>query len=360
MAKKTAIEQVKADLVEKTQHPGPPTAKQLLNTGSTLLNLAISGRPGGGFLIGGYTLYVGDSSSGKSMLVLTSLAEAASNPRFDNHKLVFNNVEDGAHFDFVKFFGKKLADRIEQRQSVTIDDFYFDLDDTLDSGPCIYILDSMDALSSESEGKKFKERKKASARGPAALAKVTGDYGDGKAKKNSAGLRQALPKLKATGSILIIICQTRDNIEQFTFEKKTRAGGRALKFYAQCEIWTSVVKKLKKTVRGTPLPIGIIAKAQVKKNRITGKDWAVEVPIYFNTGIDEIGSCINYLVEWKHWKLSDKGVLTAPEFDFVGRVEKLIAKIEEEELERELRAVVTEVWRDVEAQLEVKRKPRYG
>ncbi|KKL16215.1 hypothetical protein LCGC14_2497770, partial [marine sediment metagenome] len=40
---------------------------------------------------------------------------------------------------------------------------------------------------------------------------VAGSYGDGKAKKNSAGIRQLLGPLNKSGSIIFKINQTRDN-----------------------------------------------------------------------------------------------------------------------------------------------------
>ena len=103
----------------------------------------------------------------------------------------------------------------------------------------------MDCLSSKEEADKFDQHKKAFRTGK----KVPGSYGDGKAKKNSAGIRKLLSDLGKSDSILIIINQTRDNIG-FGFDKKTRSGGKALRFYATTEIWSSVVGKLKKNVRG--------------------------------------------------------------------------------------------------------------
>ncbi len=358
---------IKEALLKKAPKEEPVPTKELLSTGSTLINLACSGRPQGGLAMGKYVFFVGDSSSGKTFLSLTCLAEANRSKRFDNYRFIFDNVEDGALMDFARYFGQGVADRVEpaggyddEKQPVysrTVEDFHFNVDDAIDNEkPFIYILDSMDSLTSKYEDEKFAE-KKTEARGG---KKAKGDYGDGKAKANSRFIRRLLSGLKRTKSILIVICQTRDNIEAGPFESsKTFSGGHAIKFYACLEMWTSVKSRLKKTVKEKELQVGIISKVAIKKNRLTGKEWAVEVPLYFSHGIDDIGSCVDYLIEWKHWKKKDGGQIFANEFEFKGYREALIKKIESENLERELRTIVTEVWREVEAACTVDRKKRY-
>ena len=56
------------------------TNSSFLSTGSTLLNLALTGKPNCGFVKGKYHFIVGDSISGKTFLSLTCLAEAATMP----------------------------------------------------------------------------------------------------------------------------------------------------------------------------------------------------------------------------------------------------------------------------------------
>lgn len=348
-----------------TEPPAEPPIpnSDLLGTGSTLLNLACSGRPRGGLAKGKYFFFVGDSSSGKTFLVLTCLAEANATKRFDNYRFIYDNVEDGALMDFSKYFGQGVADRVELLASEDIEEFYFNCDDALDNSkpnyrPCIYILDSMDALLGSKDEEKIKKRKAAKRKGPTALAKLAGDYGDGKAKTNSGYIRSILHKLRDTRSILIVVSQTRDNFNE-DFEDKCHAGGHALKFYATLQIWTSRGKTLKKSYKEKELQIGITAKIAVKKNRITGKEWSVAVPIYHSYGIDDIGSCVDYCVEWKHWPKTDAGIITADAFGFVGKREALIKKIEDEGLQIELRKVTAEVWATVEEACRLKRRPRY-
>lgn len=337
-------------------------SKDFVSTGSTILNIACSGNPDNGFMKGHYYFIVGDSASGKTFLSLTCLAEASINEKFNDYRFIYDNSEDGALMDLSKFFGKKVAERIEPPSmddglpvfSSTIEDFYFHLDDAVKTGkPFIYVLDSMDSLSSIDEIEKFDETKETVRKG----RQATGSYGDGKAKKNSANLRRILAPLKKTGSILIIINQTRDNLG-FGFEKKTRSGGHALRFYACIEMWSSIKSKIKKTVEGKPRTIGIECQIQIKKNRLIGKESTITVPIYYSHGIDDVGSCINYLLEENHWKLKANSIV-ADEFNFKGTFEKLVKFIEKEGKESELRQIVKSVWSNIEESCAIKRKFRY-
>lgn len=370
---------------KKKKKPNVLRTKDLLSTGSTLLNLALTGRVQGGFAKGLYYRLVGDSESGKTWLALTCFAEATMNSNFDGYRFIYDNAEDGALMDVEHFFGKKLAESIEPPAkdehgpvySSTVEEFYYHVDDAKKQGtPFIYVLDSIDTLSSTEELKKFQEHKKAHKRkmgqddeepeigedGEVKKAKdPKGDYGDGKAKKNSRNLRQVLcghPSMRRMGSILIIVSQTRDNLG-FGFEEKTSSGGRALKFLATAEMWSSVVGQVKKKIRKKDRPIGIIARLKIKKNRGTGQKYTMDIPILRSYGIDDLGSCIDFLLSEGHWSKTKKGVIDAPEFEFSGKKDQLITLIEENEQERDLRVLVEKVWNEIEEASILKRKKRY-
>lgn len=354
-------------LKEQIRSPKPKqtiSAKDFVSSGSTLMNLACSGRTNGCFAKGRYYFFVGDSESGKTWLALTCFAEASHNKNFDEYDLIYDNVEDGANMDFAFFFGKKAAERIrpprgtaeEPIYSETVEDFYYGIDDLAESGKkFIYVLDSMDALEVRAEQAKFKKQKKAARQDKEAA----GDYGVAKAKLNSQYLKKALSACRKTGSILIIISQTRENINPMSFEKKTRGGGKALKFYATLEIWTAVKEKLKKKIRDKMRKIGMVAQIDVKKNRLTGKDRRVFVPIYNTVGIDDVGACVDYLIEEGTWKVA-QGVVKAKEIDAELKREALIKHIETEGLESEVRALVKETWDEIEEGTVVQRKSRYN
>jgi len=324
-----------------------------VSTGSSMLNLACTDDSETGFAKGHYYLIVGTSQSGKTFLSLTCLAEAARNVNFQNYQFIYDDVEHGALMDIEKFFGKAVKNRLKVVHSYTIEDFYYRLDSLASKKTLfIYILDSMDALTSRSEIKKFKQQKKAYQD----ERETPGSYGDGKAKINSQNLRCVINPLKETGSILIIINQTRDKLTGFG--GKTRSGGNALQFYACLEIWSDVKKLLSKTYKGKLRAQGVLCTLRVRKNRFRGKDRTIEVPIYYSYGIDDIGSCVDFLLSEKHWKKRG-GNIIAPEFEFEGNRSKLVQLISTENMEKDLSMLVKDTWLEIEHAVIIKRKPRY-
>lgn len=345
-------------LLKKTRSKSPPISeKKLLSTSSTLLNKACTGNPNGGLIKGHYYLLVGDSDSGKTVLGHAILAQATINRRFRKYRLKYDDVEYGVHLPVRKLFGRRAKQRIEYLHSETVEEFYYNAKAAFDEGPCIYIIDSVDALTSIDETTKFDEQAKAYKSGK----QVSGTYGLDKPKKHSTTLRQLLSKLKKHGSILIVINQTRDNIGFGYGDKKTRAGGRALIFYATLQIWTSIRQQLqtKSKVGSSKRSLGILAKFSIKRSRFTGKKCSVEVPIYHTAGIDDIGSCIQYLITEGRWKLK-QGIVISKNKKFPRmKMEDLVAHIEDNNLEPRLREIVSETWDKIEESCEIKRKSPY-
>lgn len=326
-----------------------------LSSGSTLLNLACTGRTYGCLVKGHYYLFVGDSESGKTWLMLTLLAEAANNPEFDDYDLIYMDTEHGALMDIEKYFGAKLAKRLRILHPNHLEEMYYDIDDNIKNKPCVIIVDSTDGLNAKADIIKFQENKKAFRKGN----QEKGSFGMARAKANSENLREVVSSISKNKSIVVFICQSRENAGSMGYgDKKTRAGGKALKFYASLEIWTSVREKLKKKVKGVDRKIGITCRAQVKKNRVTGKDRTVEFPIYNTFGVDDIGACVRFLVEQKHWKVSSGGI-KAKELEHTAPYEELIKYIEDNDYEKELRQTVKKVWDEIEEQTVVVRKKRY-
>lgn len=304
--------------------------------------------------------------SGKTWMALSILAEAARNKNFEDYALIHDDVENGADMDIEYYFGSKLASRLEPpaRNKTTkepvysemLEAFYYRINRRLDKGEkLVWVLDSMDGTQTRYQQEKFEERAALYEKDPE--KKAAGDYGDGKAKLNSEGLRMIIPKLRDTGSILVIINQTRDNLGM-GFEKKTRAGGRALRFYAHMEMWSSVTGTIQKTVNGQQRDVGAFTQFQIKKNRSTGRRRKVDVPIYHSYGVDDVGSCIDYLVQEKHWTKSKESI-NATELEFSGSRVRLIRHIEENNLEKAVAKICQKIWNDVNDQLAPKRKPKY-
>lgn len=362
--KKIDVDEIKRKMRERKPVTEPDYAAGL-SIGATLGNLALTGRANVGLPPGSYLHFVGTSDSGKTYVSLAILAEASINKRFAKYDLIYDGPEFGAQIDVPRHFGTALAERMRPparnkdgspRASRTVEEAYFFMDNDLKAGkPFVRVIDSMDGLTSEAEQDKFGERKSAWERGK----ETTGIYTDGKAKENSMDLRQCLAGLQATGSILVIVSQAKEKIGGFGYDKDAYAGGKALRYYCSAQIWSSVVSGIRKKIRGQDVQIGNLCRFKVKRSRFTGRHCAVDVPIYWSSGIDDLGSCIEYLIEWKHWTRNKEGTITATDFGFQGNQDALVQHIEGNNLEKSLRLLVSETWQEVEEAAAVQRKPRY-
>jgi len=345
---------------ESARSDHSPRSNIYLPTGSTLLNLALSERPNGGYCGGKMTNLVGDSQSGKTVLAMSCFAEATARPRFDDYELYYDDAEFANEFDIPKLFGARTATRIraprydENKQAIysrTIQDFHSTIVRlTKKDKPFIYILDSLDALDSIEGLKRAEAMSEAVEKGE----EIKGSFKTEKARVLGELLRQMIGLIDKTNSFLIIISQTRDNLAPMSYEKKIRSGGKALRFYATHELWTSSVKKLK----GGERQIGTLANAAVRKNKLTGKQREVEFPIYYDYGIDDLNSCIDFLVTEKWWKVTGQ-TIKADGLGITATQRKLVEHIEAEGLEAELRRITGECWMDVEDSLKLGRKPRW-
>jgi RecA/RadA recombinase len=357
------IEQIKSALL----HTNKPTmSKKYLSCSSTLLNLACTNTTQGAWPLGSVVLFVGDSDSGKTWIALASLAEAANRKLFDDYRLIFDNAENGALMDMERYFGKRLRKRLEPPRvdengkavySKTVEDFYDNVDDAVEDGrKFVYVLDSENALGSRSEEKLRKKNKARRQKG----AKEGDTYGTEKAKAHAKNLNRVASALARTKSILIIISQTRDKIGATGFgPRKTRSGGRALAFYAHIQVWSATKEEIKsKEIRGKKRQQGIKSLCQVKRSRVTGKKRSVEIPIYHSVGVDDVGSCIDYLVEEKYWSKT-QGKIKAKDFKFVGFKDELVKHVEENELEPDLQRLVGKIWNEIEEATKIERKKRY-
>lgn len=359
--RRTLSEQVEAKDERKPERKKTSVdPNTLIPTGSTMQNLVQSDRIEGGWQLGKIENLVGDSSAGKSFLALSGLAECCHLPRFDDYRLIYDDVEQADEFDHEYLFGD-LQKRLEAPGGIdddgdpvhsdTVQDFHFHVLDALKVGkPFIYVLDSLDLLTAEEDQKKIQEQHKAHKKGQS----TAGTYGMAKPKYVSWMLRDLKKLLKESNSMVLIVSQTRANIDPRSFEKKTRSGGTALKFASCHETWMAVIKKHK----SKGLVTGVSTRVKCKKNKITGKIRDCDYNIYYDYGIDDIGSCVDFLVKQEVWKKRANTILS-PDLDLEGGRDGLIRKIERNGLETDLKQLVQKAWNERENSVLTHRKPRF-
>jgi recombination protein RecA len=336
----------------------------LIPTGSIMLNLACSDTGSGGYGAGKIVNLIGDSSSGKTLLAFSMFAEMARDSRFDDYAFIYDDVEQACEFNIKGLFSEKVAERVIPpytvqdgdgealpKYSETVQEFHANVFEVIERGqPFVYVLDSLDALSSTDEQGRLEDQVQAVRQGK----ELKGSYRMEKPKLIGEILRTILSKLKSTKSMLLVISQTRDNIDPMSFEKRTRSGGKALRFYASHEIWLAVKGKIKSKER----VIGSNIKAKVSKNKLTGKLREVEFSVYYDYGVDDLGACIDFLLEEGKWQKKGNTILTPME-SLNGTRQKVIQNIEEQG-EQEWLINRTEVaWQEIEESVRLNRKPKY-
>lgn len=321
-----------------------------VSTGVTLIDLASSGRIGCGLAKGYMYRLAGRTQACKSVMGRTILAEAAINPSFDGYELIYDDIEHSDMLNISRLFGEKMLKRMVPParnaktktaiHSYKVSDFFRRITERLEKGKkFIWMADSLDSLVPDHETK----------------------MGDGKAKVYSQELRRLVDPIAATGSILILMSQSRVDMRSL-FGGDITSGGRALEHYTTLEIWLRKIKTLKVIYKGKKIPTGTLVSAHIKKNRISGKDRAVVFPFSPEYGIDDIGANVDFLTGWKHWQRTKDGqktVIEATELNLKGTRNWLLGQIEQEDKKRELQILVGKVWHDIDKAVAVQREPRY-
>lgn len=357
------MEDLEIDDTEPELVKGPIDPNNLIPTGSTTFNLECSGRIEGAFRLGKMINLIGDSHAGKTLFAFTVFAECSVQPRFDKYRFIFDDVEAANEFDIAYLFGQKCADRIEFVRSRTIEEYNDNIARYLDDGrPFIHVLDSFDALTSEAAMEKDAENRKKREKGN----KTTGDYGDGKPKIFSRFCSQRIQDLSDNDSALIIISQTRDNIGFGSmFTPKTRSGGKALKFYAFHEIWLACQKKEKEGKRTMVTNV----QAKLTKNKLTGNHGETYFPILRDYGVDNLTSCIHFLMDEGDWtgtvgSVNTKGFMAPVKLKTSNKtkhpsVKMIVDYVESNNIEDKLFELCQDTFDAIMESLRPKRKRKY-
>jgi len=319
----------------------------LFPTGCTLLNLALSDDPYGGFAKGTFANFIGDRSSGKTFLSWSILAEINAYPDFEDYDLYYDDAEHRLRIAVKKMFGSNILDRVQLMESNIIEDYYNFIRGRLDKKkPFVDILDSFDSLE-DREAAKRKELKKDY---PAKTALFTEMF------------RKVKSAIRYTESFLVVVSQVRENIGVMIGPKKRRTGGDALGHYAAYEIW--LIQKGLVISKG--LTVGTHTLVKITKNNVTGRLGEVEFDILRDYGIDDLGSMIDWMCNKGFWK-REKGkqnIDLGDDFSDITQGKqitrnKLRKAIDERKSKSDLISIVTECWRQLEDEVKTDLEPRY-
>lgn len=338
-------------------------AVEFLSTNCTTLNLACSQLGNtGGIPRGRITNFVGDGSSGKTLLAIEICANALHKvketpsllyPKTKKVEVVYNNVEGVMDFPLEKMYGESTRNNIQWIQTPTCEEFGREFMSRLqkhkEGTALIYVVDSLDALVSS-----------------ASLQRTLSSIKSNTDEKDSYGMEKAsffskkffdrlCSMMMGKDVTLICISQVRENIGVTFGEKFRRAGGKALNFYSHLVVWLAEIEKLKKTYSGYTNVYGVKIRARVKRNKVAKAFREADYTVINDYGISNIDSCIDYLygdvkkIEWD----SGKEKLVLPREKFIRYIES------KPKAERRLIGSVEKQWYEVEAKTSVTRKARF-
>jgi len=318
---------------------------ECIPTGCTLLDCVL----GGGWAMRRVANIVGDKSVGKSLLAIEACANFAY--KYPKGKIFYREAEAAFDEPYAEGLGlpvKRVNFGPDGLDTVwdTVEDIFEDLEKQLayceeHDVPGLYIVDSLDALTSRAE----MERKVGE-----------GTFGLEKQKMMGTLFRKLTRRFKSANMCVIIISQVRDKIGIVFGEKHTRTGGKALDFYASQILWLSHLKKLVRTVGGVKRATAVRIKAQCKKNKVSLPFRECEFVLRFGYGIDDVEASVEWLQEVKAVKklgVSDKDV------DSFLEQAALADGQARTDLQNKVREAVVATWAEVESRFTPTRK-KYG
>lgn len=323
---------------------------ELVSSGCTVLDCVL----GGGWPLGRIANIVGDKSSGKTLLAIEACANFAH--AWPKGHIWYREAEAAFDVPYAQSLGLPSSrvdfgpDGVDTSWE-TVEDIYEDLEACVTRAekskqPGLYIVDSLDALSSRAE---------------LARAIDKGSYGTDKAAAMSALFRRLKKRLKRARILVIIVSQIRDRIGILFGEKHTRSGGRALDFYASQILWLHHKAAIKSASEGIERTTGVRIRAKCKKNKIGTPFHECEFVIWFGYGTDDVEAAVGFLHEVKRLdRLGIKVCKTEKEQKAeIGKYLRAYARMEGDALrehQREVATIARDVWREVEDRFKPTRK----
>ncbi len=315
----------------------------VISTGSTLLNLAISGgRVRGGGLPGGILVEAfGPNSSGKTVL----LSEIAGDIQRKGGDTRFDDPEARLNKPFARMFGFDITKENYNRPN-TINEVFNGVRNWKPEGKkgAIHgaLADSTAALSTEME-----------------MEKAEGDkMGMKRAKDFSEQLRKTCRIIAKRNYLMVCSNQIRINTDPMSYQKYNTPGGEAFAFYSSLRLKFNKPEKIKgpKIKVGKKIiekAIGVKVEIEIAKSSIWKPYRTAPVYIIFDYGIDDIRANLQFIKDHTNNKAYyvneqrlDKSLTVA------------IRKVERGDLEEELREQVIELWEKIECRYASERKPK--
>jgi len=318
-------------------------ANHIISTGSTLLDLAISG---GRFHEGGLPMGIlveifGPSGSGKTVL----LCQIAGNLQKISGKIMFHDPEARLNKNFARMFGLDSTE-IEYTVPDTIPEVFksvrtWDVDDNECNG---IFADSLAALSTDMEMDEAKGGDKMGMR---------------RAKEFSEELRKTCRIITQRNFLMVCSNQVRQNLDAGPYgQKYVSPGGEGIGFYSSLRLRCMAPEKLTETKKiygkEHKRVLGVKTNIEVFKSSIWKPFRQALVYIIYDYGVDDIRGNLVYL------KTNSSDAVYKLNGVKIGKsLEHAIHVVERDGLEQELKEAVIVKWNEIEEQFNHTRKARF-
>jgi recombination protein RecA len=259
----------------------PSEVKGWVKSGCSMLDLAISNRPNGGFPVGRITEITGLEASGKSLLA----AHALTDTQRQGGLAVYIDTESAVSREFLEAIGLDLTKMLYVPLE-TIEDIFESIENIVESVRksnkdklVTIIVDSVMGASTKQE----------------MAAEFDKDgYATSKSIILSKGMRKLTNMIAREKICLIFTNQLRTRLGVSFGDPWTTSGGKAIPFHASVRLRLKSVGQIK--VKDNI--IGIKTRAQVIKNRMGPPLKSVDYDIYFESGIDDFGGWLNIMKDY--------------------------------------------------------------
>jgi len=332
-------EDIKRAIRRPVEKPfSPRFDKGVVSTGSTLLDLAISGkRVRGGGVPGGIIMEIfGPPGSGKSIL----MAEILASVQLRGGDIGVKDPEARLDQEYMQFCGIEFPREKYEKPNLVPEVFRpirkWVPNPTREGAICAQGIDSLSALSTQME---MDDKDKMGMR---------------RAKEFSEECRKTCRVIEANNWLIVAT-----NHEKDSDSGPVTPGGKAIPFYASLRV--RITKsypswKLKKKVKFHGEEIeqvkGVVSTCEVVKSSVDTPFRKAEVYIIFNYGLHDVMANLQFVKDYSgagKYMAVDKGFQV---------LEDAVQYVENNVLELPLREITIDLWEEMQKQFEIDRKPK--
>ena len=264
----------------------PTNVHEWISSGCSMLDLAISNKPNGGFPVGRITEITGLEASGKSLLAAHTLAETQKRGGL----AVYIDTESATSSEFLTAIGVDLKSMLYVPME-TVEEIFETIETIVDN----VRLSDKDRLVTIVVD---------SIMGASTKIEMAAEYDkDGYATSKSIILSKAMRKvtnwIARERICLIFTNQLRTKLGVSFGDPWTTAGGKALPFHSSVRLRLKSLGQIKAKVNGVEQVVGIKTKVTIVKNRMGPPHRSINYDIYFDSGIDNYGGWLNIMKDFK-------------------------------------------------------------